>query len=125
MRSAVPQKLRSGKAARNFSAKARTSWRPRHGACNEYSKRMSGAANSSITAGLKSLPQNSVNQRPTMALFSSTDMSRPSTPTRFAEASVEAHPVDGAGRSNVRSRSGLAADAADDADRIGYAPRAG
>jgi len=35
---------------------------------------MSGAANSSITAGLKSLPQNSLNQRPTIALLSSTDM---------------------------------------------------
>jgi hypothetical protein len=29
-----------------------------------------------MTAGLKSGPQNSVNQRPTMALFSSTDMRR-------------------------------------------------
>jgi len=35
---------------------------------------MSGAASSSITAGSKSGPQNSVNQRPTTALFSSVDM---------------------------------------------------
>src|SRR5690348_12840850 len=37
---------------------------------------MSGAASSSMTAGLKSLPQNSVNHRPTTALFSSIDMGR-------------------------------------------------
>src|SRR6266851_1435734 len=35
---------------------------------------MSGAASSSMTAGLKSLPQNSVNHRPTTALLSSIDM---------------------------------------------------
>ena len=72
-RSAVPQKFRSGNAARNFPANARTASRPRSGACSEYSNRMSGAASSSMTAGLKSGPQNSVNQRPTMALFSSAD----------------------------------------------------
>src|SRR5215475_6670833 len=74
MRSAVPQKFRSGNAARNFPANARTASRPRNGACSEYSNRMSGAASSSMTAGLKSLPQNSVNHRPTTALFSLIDM---------------------------------------------------
>jgi NAD(P)-dependent dehydrogenase (short-subunit alcohol dehydrogenase family) len=52
-----------------------TASRPRSGACSEYSNRMSGAASSSITAGLKSLPQNSVNHWPTTALLSSVDMS--------------------------------------------------
>src|SRR5215470_18811739 len=76
MRSAVPQKFRSGNAARNLLANARTASRPRSGACSEYSNRMSGAASSSMTAGSKSLPQNSVNHRPTTALLSSIDMDR-------------------------------------------------
>src|SRR5689334_9320805 len=76
MRSAVPQKFRSGNAARNFPANVRTASRPCSGACSECSNRMSGAASSSMTAGLKSLPQNSVNHRPTTALFSSIDMGR-------------------------------------------------
>src|SRR5215470_9017312 len=108
MRPAVPQKLRSGKAARNFSAKARTSWRPRQGACSEYSKRISGAASSSMTAGLKSLPQNSVNQRPTMALFSSIDMDRPflvAVDRRLPFRS--AHTEDGRQRGDVRSQGGI------------------
>jgi len=70
----VPQKFRSGNAARNFCANARTASRPRSGSCSEYSNRMSGAASSPMTAGLNSLPQNSVNHRPTIALFSSADM---------------------------------------------------
>src|SRR5689334_13143195 len=74
IRSAVPQKFRSGNAARNFPANVRTASRPRSGACSEYSNRTSGAASSSMTAGLKYLPQNSVNHRPTTALFSSIDM---------------------------------------------------
>ncbi len=73
----MPQKFRSGNAARNFPANARTASRPRSGACSEYSNRMSGAASSSMTSGLKSLPQNSVNHLPTTALFSSIDMNRP------------------------------------------------
>jgi len=72
--SAVPPNAKSGNAARNFVAKARTSARPRHGLCSEYSKRMSGAASSSITSALKFSPQNSVNHRPTTALFSSIDI---------------------------------------------------
>src|SRR5262245_6940080 len=71
MRSAVPQKFRSGKAARNSVANFFTSSRPRRGACIEYSNRMSGAASSSTTAGFHGFPQNSVNQRRTIALFSS------------------------------------------------------
>lgn len=59
MSSAVPEKPRSGNAPRNLVANARTSSRPRHGPCNEYSKRISGEASSSMTAGLKSSPQNS------------------------------------------------------------------
>src|SRR6185437_8369874 len=95
MRSAVPQKLRSGNAARNLVANARTCSRPRQGACREYSKRMSGAARSSMTAGLKSLPQNSVNQRPTISLFSSTGMFVPFLCVRAVGARVEApHLVD-------------------------------
>src|SRR5713101_8093806 len=38
---------------------------------------MSGAASSSMTAGLNCVPQNSLNQRPTIALLSSTDMRGP------------------------------------------------
>src|SRR5262244_3341902 len=71
MRSAVPQKFRSGKAARNSVANFLTSSRPRRGACMEYSKRMSGAASSSMMAGFHGFPQNWVNQRATIALFSS------------------------------------------------------
>src|SRR5215813_4259163 len=69
MSSAVSQKFRSGKAARNSLANFFTSSRPRRGACIEYSKRVSGAASSSTTDGFHGLPQNSVNQRPTMDLF--------------------------------------------------------
>src|SRR5215475_11603685 len=47
------------------------SWRPRRGSCREYLSSMSGEAISSTTARLTCLPQNSVNQRPTMALLSS------------------------------------------------------
>jgi hypothetical protein len=70
----VPQKFRSGNAARNFWANARTASRPPSGLCSEYSNRMSGAASSSMTAGLNSLPQNSANHRPTIALSSSVDV---------------------------------------------------
>src|SRR5262245_47027037 len=100
IRSAVPQKFRSGNAARNFVAKARTSSRPRHGACSEYSKRMSGAASSSITAGSNSAPQNSVNQRPTIFLFSSTDTS--TTPPVIGTTRPGPHPVDGGRARSVR-----------------------
>lgn len=58
---------KSVKAARDLVANARTASRPRSGECIEYSKRISGAASSSITAGLKSEPQNSVNQCPMIA----------------------------------------------------------
>src|ERR1043165_1942986 len=51
--------------------KALMSSRPRRGACNEYCSSMSGAASSSTIAGLYSLPQKCVNQRPTTALLSS------------------------------------------------------
>src|ERR1700693_4750910 len=44
--------------------------RPRRGSCSEYLSSMSGAAISSMTVKLTFLPQNSVNQRPTTALFS-------------------------------------------------------
>src|SRR5258705_5065550 len=44
--------------------------RPRRGACNEYCKRMSAVQSSSTIAGFQVLPQNSVNHRPTMALWS-------------------------------------------------------
>src|SRR5262245_15062753 len=45
--------------------------RPRRGSCNEYLSSISDEAISSTTARLTFLPQNSVNQRPTTALFSS------------------------------------------------------
>src|SRR5262245_57892832 len=45
--------------------------RPRRGSCSEYLSSMSGAAISSTTPSLTPLPQNSVNQRPTVALLSS------------------------------------------------------
>ena len=45
--------------------------RPRRGACREYCRTMSGAASSSTTLSLQVSPQNSVNQRPTRALLSS------------------------------------------------------
>src|SRR5262249_15244597 len=70
MRSAVPQKLRSGNAARKSVMNALMSSRPRRGSCKEYLSSMSGAAISSMTARLTFLPQNSVNQRPTTALLS-------------------------------------------------------
>src|SRR5258708_4263015 len=65
MRSAVPQKLRSGNAERKSVMNALMSSRPRRGSCSEYLSSMSGAAISSTTARLTFLPQNSVNQRPT------------------------------------------------------------
>src|SRR4029453_2723755 len=45
--------------------------RPRRGSCSEYFSSISGAATSSTTPRLTFLPQNSVNQRPTTALFCS------------------------------------------------------
>src|ERR1700677_116429 len=71
IRSAVPQKLRSGNAARKSVMNALMSSRPRRRACSEYFRSMSGAPISSTTARFTLLPQNSVNQRPTMALLSS------------------------------------------------------
>src|SRR5262245_38895219 len=50
--------------------KALISARPRRGSCSEYFNSMSGAAMSSTTARLHFSPQNSVNQRPTIALLS-------------------------------------------------------
>src|SRR5262245_11638185 len=70
MRSAAPQKLVSGSALRNSVMNVFTCARPRRGACREYCKRISGAPSSSTTAGFHGLPQNSANQRPTIALFS-------------------------------------------------------
>src|ERR1700674_2384704 len=66
----MPQKLRSGNAARKSVINALMSSRPRRGSCNEYFSSMSGAAISSITPRLTFLPQNSLNQRPTTALLS-------------------------------------------------------
>src|SRR5215208_6385307 len=78
MRSAAPPNSRSGNAARKSIMKFFTSSRPRRGACREYCSRISGAASSSTTLGFQGLPQNSVNQRPTMALLScSFDMGVP------------------------------------------------
>src|ERR1700730_12469312 len=71
MRSAAPQKLRFGNAARNPDMNALMSARPRRGACNEYCRSMLGAASSSTMPRLQVSPQNSVNQRPTMVLLSS------------------------------------------------------
>src|SRR5882724_11349741 len=71
MRSAAPQKLRSGKALRKFVMKALMSSRPRRGSCSEYRRSISGAASSSTIPRSHVSPQNLVNQRPTMALFSS------------------------------------------------------
>src|ERR1700722_427146 len=70
MRSAVPQKLRSGNAARKSVMKALMSSRPFRASCSEYLSSMSGAAISSTTPRLHVLPQKSVNQRPTTALLS-------------------------------------------------------
>src|SRR6266536_1968260 len=70
MRSAAPQKLRSGNASRNPIMKFVTSSRPRRGACSEYCKRMLGAPSSSTILRFQGLPQNSLNQRPTIALLS-------------------------------------------------------
>ncbi len=67
----MPQKLRSGKAARKSVINPLTSSRPWRGSCREYLSSMFGAATSSTTARLRSLPQNSVNQRTTVALLSS------------------------------------------------------
>src|SRR4029077_10256804 len=71
IRSAVPQKLRSGNAARKSVINALMSSRPRRGSCSEYFSSISGAATSSTTPRLTFLPQNWVNQRPTTALFCS------------------------------------------------------
>src|SRR5580692_3448024 len=70
MRSAAPQKFRSGNALRNPIMKSLTSSRPRRGACREYCSSMSSAASSSMMLGFQGLPQNPPNQRPTMALLS-------------------------------------------------------
>src|SRR5689334_14825245 len=51
--------------------KALMSPRPRRGSCSEYFNSMSGAATSSTTARSHVSPQKSVNQRPTIALLSS------------------------------------------------------
>src|ERR1700730_9950589 len=104
MRSAVPQKFRSGKAARNSVANFFPASRPRRGAGIEYSKRMSGAASSSTTAGFHGFPQNSVNQRPTIALFSSDmvvsfrNVRNPSTVTKGSSGPLPPVPI---GRSPV------------------------
>src|ERR1700722_6898628 len=75
MRSAAPQKLRSGKALRKSVMKALMSSRPRRGSCSEYWRSISGAASSSTIPRSHVSPQNLVNQRPMMALFlSSLDM---------------------------------------------------
>lgn len=68
--------------------KALTSSRPRRGACNEYRSSMSGAARLSTTLRFHGLPQNSLNQRPTMALFScSLDLMRKGDALRQVYAS--------------------------------------
>src|SRR3954470_12689447 len=69
IRSAVPQKLRSGNAWRKSVMNALMSSRPRRGSCNEYCSSMSGAASSSTISRLQVLPQKSVNHRPTIALL--------------------------------------------------------
>src|SRR5258707_13332457 len=43
--------------------------RPRRGACREYWRSISDAASSSMILGFQGLPQNPLNQRPTMALL--------------------------------------------------------
>src|SRR5688572_27344066 len=53
---------------------ARTSSRPRRGACSEYCRSMSGAASSSTIFGFQGLPQNSLSQRPTISLLFAVDM---------------------------------------------------
>src|ERR1051325_4316047 len=53
---------------------ALTSSRPRRGACSEYCRSISGAANSSTISGFQGLPQNSLNQRPTISLLFSVDI---------------------------------------------------
>src|ERR1700741_3381126 len=70
MRSAVPQKFKSGNAARKSVMKALMSARPFRGSCSEYFSSMSGAAISSTISRLQVLPQKSVNHRPTTALLS-------------------------------------------------------
>src|SRR6516225_2187567 len=96
MSSAVPQKLRSGNALRKPVMNALMSSRPRRGSCSEYCKSMLGAASSSTTPRLHVLPQKSVNQRPTIALFSlSLDMIDPPSVSRWKAArlrSREAEP---------------------------------
>src|ERR1700681_2674638 len=72
MRSAAPQKLRSGKALRKSDMNALMSAWPLRGSCSEYCRSMSGAASSSTMPRLHVSPQKSVNQRPTMALLSLT-----------------------------------------------------
>src|SRR6202000_1075065 len=70
MRSAVPQKLRFGKAFRKSVINALISSRPRRGSCSEYCRSMSGAASSSTMLRSQLSPQKLVNQRPTIALLS-------------------------------------------------------
>ena len=69
--SAVLSRLRSGKASRRFGMNVLSDTRPMRGICNEWLKKMSGAASSSTMAGLQSLPQKLVSHRSTIALFSS------------------------------------------------------
>src|SRR5260370_40497642 len=71
MRSAAPQKLRSGNAFRKSVMNALMSSRPRRGSWSEYCSSMSVAASSSTIPRLQVLPQKSVNHRPTIALLSS------------------------------------------------------
>src|ERR1700738_3206315 len=71
MRSAAPQKVRSGNAFRKSVINALMSSRPRRGSWSEYCRSMAGAASSSTIPRLQVLPQKSVNHRPTMALLSS------------------------------------------------------
>src|SRR5687768_17096997 len=70
--------------------KALMSSRPRRGACSEYCSSMSGAASSSTMAALYSLPQKCVNQRPTMALLSSSLDMMLSSYLQLAGASLQA-----------------------------------
>ena len=64
----MPQKFRSGNAARKSVMNALMSSRPFRGSCSEYFSSMSGAAISSTMPRLQVLPQKSVNQRPTIGL---------------------------------------------------------
>src|ERR1700722_14671361 len=70
MRLPTPRKLRSGKASRNSVINFMTAARPFFGSCIGWWTHMSNVASSFTILGFQGFPQNSLNQRAAVFLFS-------------------------------------------------------